>query len=191
MAAGGFDLCTGSGDLRGNQRRLLHVESAALGAGTQQGPGHTRLFQQQCAAAQVSLDAAAGIQRLLRACAQAQPVLLDRQQAKAGEGVEQLGGALFDQLLRLLQQQLAIRRRQQGQAVVAQVVAQRGEVAVDAPLHLSETPATAPLLAHLLHQGNRLVALRVADQQQQIAVERFLHTLFGLLRQFIAAASGQ
>ena len=67
LTSGCFDLCTGSGDLGGYQRRLLHIKGAAFGACTQQGPGHARFFQQQCAAAQVGLDAAAGVQRLLRA----------------------------------------------------------------------------------------------------------------------------
>ena len=119
LAACGFHLLAQLGDGGGDLRRGLHVEGIAAGAQAQQGPGGGAVLQQQRAAAEVGLDAAAGVERLLGAQAEAEPVLLGGQQAEAGEGVEQLLGTLLDKGVRLLDQQLAVGRRQQGQAFAA------------------------------------------------------------------------
>ncbi|MCY1535817.1 hypothetical protein D9M68_712390 [compost metagenome] len=93
---------------------------------------------------------------------------------------------MLDKGFRLLDQQLPIRRWQQRETAAAYLLAQGGKVGVQAPLHLFEVLGGAPVLADPLHQGDGLFALRVADQQQQLAIQRLLYTLLGLLHPFVS-----
>ena len=114
---------------------------------------------------------------------EAQPVILAWHQTEAGKGVEEGLHALLDKRVGVLDQLLAVLGREHRQATAQQLLAQRRQIGLQVPLHFFKQPAGLPVFAQLLRDGHGLLAVGMAYQYQQLAVQRLLHTLFRLLLQ--------
>lgn len=184
----GFNPAAGEqvGDLQGQ----LHIERIAQGAGTQQHPVLPVRFSHQRAAGGVQLHRGRTWLAVLDASGQAQPVVLARHQAKAGKGVVEVLYALLDKALRVVDQAVAVGAREHRQAPLQQLLAQRLQVGLQAPLNLLEHAAGLPLLSQALGQGDGLLTLGMADQHQHFAVQRLLHALLGALHQRVLGGAG-
>ncbi len=134
LAACGFDPAACGGDLGSDQQGLLLVEGAGTAARTQQRPVAILVLDAQGAAV-IDANACALRWMVLDRLGQAEPILRQRHQRTAAEGVEQGLHPRLDESLRLFEQLLALGIAEQGKTTSEQLFAYCCEVGLQLPLH--------------------------------------------------------